>query len=233
MDVKVTEAVMAEHAQQGSQETVRQAASETIKEGVDIRKRVHDLTLAALGRQGFERGAVRDVVRAVTEGVGLGAEASRADMRQALAEAFRGLDDALVKSVQAGNEALKHLVSAGKDFSEHDLRQALAGLKKVEDDFLATVEQVADAASDKVRPELRELVRTATSTGTQTGKQVATTMSEFARRFSAASLEATLAGLQAASEFGARFALAASGVLAGMADALQKPRAEKEQPPKT
>jgi hypothetical protein len=47
-------------------------------------------------------------------------------------------------------------------------------------------------------------------------------MTEFAERFSLASIDLALAGIAAATEFGTRFAALASGVLAGMADALAK-----------
>jgi len=63
-------------------------------------------------------------------------------------------------------------------------------------------------------------------TGTETGRQVASTLTEFAQRASVASLDVTLAGLQAAGEFGARFALLAAGVLGGIADAIRKPESE-------
>lgn len=219
---------MADDPKDFSGENIRQAASESVQEGVDIRARVRDLTLSALGRRRFDRHGLREVVRAVTEGISLGAESGRADMRRALADAFRGLDDAMVKSVQAGQEALKRLIATGKDFSDHELKQALANLKKVEDDFVGTVSQVAEGASEKVRPELRAAVSEATRAGTQTGRQIASTMTEFGRRFSGAALEVTLAGLEAAGEFGARFALAASGVLAAMADALQQTEAARK-----
>jgi len=59
-------------------------------------------------------------------------------------------------------------------------------------------------------------------TGTETGRQVASTLSEFAQRASVATIDVTLAGLQAAGEFGARFTLLAAGMLGGLADAIRK-----------
>jgi hypothetical protein len=77
-----------------------------------------------------------------------------------------------------------------------------------------------------VQPELRAVLSEARRTGTETGRQVASTLSEFAQRASVASLDVTLAGLQAAGEFGARFALLAAGMLGGLADAIRKPDSE-------
>jgi hypothetical protein len=190
---------------------IRRAASESMKQGEDIRQLVHDLTLEALKSRRFDRDAIRDVVRAITEGITLGAEGSRLGVRQALAEGFRGMDHALTRSVQAGHEALRQMAAAGRGLSENEVKQALAGLRKIEEDFVATVEQVAHAANERVRPELSEVLRQAAHAGTETGRQTARLMAEF-----------TLGGLELAGEFGARFAQLAGGVLSGMADALDK-----------
>ena len=200
---------------------IREAARQTVRDGADIRAQVHELTLRALQSRRFDRNGIREVVRAVTEGTALGAERKHTGMRQAMAEALQGLDQALRTSAQAGGEALRQLTSSGRSFSDNELKQALANLRKLEHDFLDTVGQVADGTSESVRPELREALRNARHAGTATGKQVAHTMSEFAQKFGAASFEATLTGLETAADFGQRFTQIASGILSGMADALR------------
>jgi uncharacterized protein DUF6781 len=192
-------------------EDIRQATSESVRQGEDVRQRVHDLTLEALKSRRFDRQAVRDVVRAVTEGLTHAAPGSRLGVRHTLAEGFRGMDQALTTSVQAGHEALRQMVAAGRGFSENEVKQAAAGLRRIEEDFVATVEEVAHSASERLRPELSEVLRQAAHAGTETGRQSARLMAEF-----------TLGGLELAGEFGARFAQLAGGVLAGMADALDK-----------
>lgn len=211
---------------------VRAAAAETVREGTDIRAKVHELTLLALNSQRFDRSGMREVIRAVTEGAATGAEKSGADMRLAMSEALRGMDQALRTSAEAGHMALRTLAASGKTFSDTEFKTALASLRKLEDDFLNTVGQVADAASTQVQPELREALRTARKSGTETGKQVALTMGDFAQKFSAASADAAVAGLEAAGQFGARFAAVASGVLGGLADALRASAEKKDKPDK-
>lgn len=223
---------MADERNQSDEQT-RQRASEAVRSGEDIRRRVHDLTLEALRNRRFDRQGIRQVVRAVAEGAALGAQASRADLRQALADAFRGMDEALTRSAEAARTALRQLVATGRDFSDSELKQALASLRKLEEDFLATVGHVADAAGETVSPELRRILREARASGTETGRKVSATMAEVAQRLSVASIDLALAGVAAASEFGARFAAAASGVLAGMADALRPTETPApEKPPK-
>ncbi len=210
-----------------SEERLKQAAEAFVRQGVDIRARVHDLTLAALQSRKFDRDAMRDVYRAITAGVATGAE-GMPDMRQALADGLKGMDQALAKSAEACATALKQLVSTGKNFSDTELKSALASLKKLEDDFVTTVASVAESAESKVQPELRGALGNLVHTGTATGKQLGLTINEFTHSMASFSIDATVAGLEVASEFGARFANLASGILAGVSDALQK----KPEPPK-
>jgi protoporphyrinogen oxidase len=191
-------------------EDVSKAAAESVRQGEDIRKRVHDLTLEALSSRRFGREAIRDVARSMTEGIARGAEGSRLGVRHALAEGLRGLDEALSATVQAGQEALREMKASGRH-EDGELRQALAGLRKVEQDFVAAVEEAARAAGERVAPELRSVLSQTVHAGTETGRRSAKLMAEFA-----------LGGLELAGEFGARFAQLAGGVLAGMADALDK-----------
>ena len=212
---------MAENGEH-SGDTIRRAASDSIRRGEDVRERIRDLTLGALTSRRFDRQAIREVVRAITEGVSSGAESGGAGTRQSLAEAFRGMDQALAKSVQAGQEAIRRLVDTGRGVSDREVQQAFAGLQKIEEDFVATVGQVAESASERVRPELRETLGQATRAGTETGRQIAATMTELTRSLAGASVEFTLAGIEIAGAFSVRFAQIAGGVLAGMADALDK-----------
>jgi Skp family chaperone for outer membrane proteins len=200
------------------EDSLRKAAGEAMKAGEDVTRRVRDLTLDALRNRRFDREGIREVVRAVTEGMASAAPASGGTLRQAMGQAFRGMDEALTKSVEAGEGALRQMVATGRGLADNEVKQALAGLKKIEEDFVDTVSKVASSANERARPELRALVERATHAGTETGKQTAKLMAEF-----------TFAGMELAGEFSARFAKMASGVLAGMADALEKSAAEKKR----
>ena len=203
-----------------STDSIRQAAIEAMKTGEDVTRRMRDITLDALKNRRFDREGIREVVRAVTEGMAAAAPASGGTMRHVMGQAFRGMDEALTKSVEAGEAALRQMVSTGRGVADNEVKQALAGLKKIEEDFVDTVSKVAASANERVRPELRELVERATRVGTETGKQTAKLMAEF-----------TFAGMELAGQFSVRFAQMASGVLAGMADALEKSAAEKRKQP--
>jgi hypothetical protein len=201
-----------------AEDSVRKAAYDAMKAGEDVGRRMREVTLDALRNRRFDREGIREVVRSVTEGMAAAAPASGGSARKALGMAFRGMDEALTKSVEAGESALRQMVATGRGISDNEVKQALAGLKKIEEDFVATVSQVASSANERVRPELEELVRRATHAGTETGRQAAHLMTEFA-----------YTGMELAGQFSVRFAQMASGVLAGMADALEKSAAEKQR----
>ena len=203
-----------------STDSIRKAAVDAMKSGGDVARRVQEVTLEALRNRRFDREGIRDVVRAVTEGMAAAAPASGGTVRQVMGQAFRGMDEALTKSVEAGEQALRQLVSTGRGVADNEVKQALAGLKKIEEDFIDTVSKVASSANERARPELRALVERATHAGTETGRQTAKLMAEF-----------TFAGMELAGQFSVRFAQMASGVLAGMADALEKSAAEKRKQP--
>jgi len=203
-----------------STDSIRKAASDAMKSGEDVARRMREVTLDALRNRRFDREGIRDVVRAVTEGMAAAAPASGGSVRQAMGQAFRGMDEALTKSVEAGERALRQLVATGRGVADHEVKDALAGLKKIEQDFIETVSKVASSANERARPELRALVERATQFGTETGKQTARLMAEF-----------TFTGMELAGQFSVRFAQMASGVLAGMADALEKSAAEKRKHP--
>jgi hypothetical protein len=199
-------------------ESLKKSASEAVKAGEDVARRVRDLTLDALRNRRFDREGIRDVVRAVAEGMAAAAPASGGSLRKAMGQAFRGMDEALTRSVEAGQAAVRQMVATGRGINDNEVKQALAGLKKIEEDFIDTVSKVASSANERARPELRALVERATHAGTETGRQAAKLMAEFA-----------FSGIELAGQFSVRFAQMASGVLAGMADALEKSASDKQR----
>ncbi len=218
-----------------SDERIRAEASDSMRGGADLRERVREITLAALKERRFDSAAMRDVVRAVSEGIASGADrGTTRELRTAFADALSGLDAALRTSAEAGYAALKQMSATGRSFSEGEMKQALSSMRRIEEDFLGTVGQVAEKASAQVRPPLREALEQTRRAGTATGKQVASTMAEFTQRFSLASIDATVTGLEVAGEVGARFAALASGVLTGVSEALRpapRPAPAPDTPP--
>jgi hypothetical protein len=186
-----------------------------------IREHMRELTTEALQHGRIDTARVRDVVLVVA---GLGEPVpvpAEADVRQAIADAVKGLDAALLRSASAAHIALERLASRGKDFTDNDLKDALVTLGQLQEDCIAATKRLADATSGDLRQKLTELAVHAQSVGVDASSRVAGIMSEFAGRLGNVSQETAAAGLQTARAYSVRMAMLASGFLAGVADAMR------------
>ncbi|MHB1591715.1 MAG: DUF6781 family protein [Sulfuricella sp.] len=209
-----------------SSEEIKQAVSTSVEGGVDVRAKVRDLTLQALRTRRLDYDEIKPVITAVTEGISMGAAKHAGEVKAALSEGLAGLDEALTKAAEATRLALEQLTSQARDFSETDLSWALVNLKRLEEEFLDAVSVVADSATGRIKQEMRDLITHARRAGTDTGSKVAETVGALNNKVSATLHEGKAAGKDAAREMSARLASLASGILAGMADALHE-KAEK------
>ena len=192
--------------------TARDAAP-PVTEDQAIRQRVKELTSQVLQQGRMDPDAVRDVVRAVIGRTPSEMATSASDARELFAAAVRELDEALMKSAGATHSALQQLALRGKDFTDNDLKEALVSLKKLEEDYVAATSRIAEAMSGNLRRQMQELAAHAQNLGVEASARVATVMGEFASNVTSPGL-ATMRGASA------RMALLASGLLAGIADAL-------------
>jgi hypothetical protein len=206
---------------QMSNEQIRAAASESVAAGDNIRERVRELTLQALQSRRLDFDSIRDVMKSMTEGISVGAERRGHDVRSAMADAFTGMDQAMSKAAQASSLALKELTDRGREFSSTELRQGLDRMRQMEGDFLDSVRQVSQAASGTVKSEWQELIVHAQRAGTDTGRVISEAARDFSTRMTATMSDSAIAGMEAARQFGDRFAALASGMLAGMAEAIR------------
>lgn len=191
-----------------------------------IRERVRELTAQMLSGGGLDSEGVREVVRAMSGGAAmrpLDNDAARA----AFAEAIRGLDLALQSSARTVHAAFEALVARGKDFSDNDLKNAFAALQKLQEDYVAAANHIADATTGNLRRELTDLALHAQRVGADASVRMAQVMSEFANRMSGAYRGAPVPGFGAVREYSANMTMFTSGLLAGFADALRQQSEKK------
>jgi hypothetical protein len=198
-------------------------AAPAVAEDQPIRERVKKLTSQVLQQGRVDPEAVREVASAVFGRAPGAAAMTGAQAREFFAEAVRQLDDALVKSASATHGALQKLASRGQDFTDNDLKEALVSLRKLEEDYVAVSNRLAEAMSANLRREMTEIATHARTLGVEASVRVASMMGEFASSMGAASGLTT--GARTAS---ASMAMLASGVLAGIADALRAHTEAKE-----
>ena len=186
-----------------------------------IRERVRELTAQLLAGGKLDTEGVKDVVRAMSGGA-IKPPLDTAETREAFVETLRGLDESLQASSRAAHDALKALTSHGKGFSDNDLKNAFAALQKMQGDFVAAANHVADAATGNIRRELVDLALHAQQVGSDASVRVAQMMSEFANRMNASYRARAVPGLETVREYGANMTMVTSGLLAGVADALRQ-----------
>ena len=195
--------------------TTSDTISSAATEDQSIRERVKGLTSQVLHQGRVDPEAVRDIVRAVIGGTSATTAISGAEVRELFADAVRELDAALVKSAGAAHAALQQLAMRGKDFTDNDLKEALVSLRQLEQDYAAAASRIAEAMTGNLRREMMELAAHAQNVGVEASARVASMMGELAGGVSATP------GIATIRDASVRMALLASGVLAGVADALR------------
>jgi hypothetical protein len=210
---------------------LKSLASQSIKQGSDVRAAVRNLTLKALQQRELTLDQIGKVLRSVTEGVTLGVSNRELKVEKTLSDTVAGMDDALLKAVEASNVALHRLTGEGYDFEDSNLKRALDELEKLEDQFLQSIAQATESASEKIKaPWARVLAQTRLSR-TAAGLQVESTMRAYAKRAQEAMRTQRETGFKTAHLLTQNFAILASGILIGMSEGLGgKPAPAKPAP---
>jgi len=211
-----------------SEEMLKQMASESVKQGENLRLQVRDMTLQALKTRELTLDQIKQVMRAVTQGVNLGAATPAIDAGKALSEAIHGMDDALLKAVQANRLALEQFSSQSTEFTKTYLHQSLEQLKRVEEEFLGVLKQAAEASTGKLKEQWGEALKHTQFAGTDAGREAADTVEAFQNRMTATMRETQAATFKAFETFNSNFLTMASGILIGLSEALEAKQGERK-----
>ena len=211
-------------------QVLKNLASQSMKQGSNVRTAVRNLTLKALQQRELTLDQIGKVLRSVTEGVTLGVAKREIKVEKTLLDTVAGMDDALLKAVQASNVALHRLTGEGYDYEDSNLKQALDELERLEDEFLQSIVQATDTASEKIKAPWGRVLEKTKRSGTATGTQVASTIRDYAQRAQTAMREQRETGFKTAHLLTQNFAILASGILIGMSEGLgAKPAAAKRK----
>src|SRR2546423_8938472 len=153
-------------------EVLKGMAREAVKQSENLRTAVRELTLGALRGRELTVREIKRVVKAVTEGVNLGAASSKLDADRVLGEAFAGMDEAVLKAVQANHLALQQLAAQGQKLRESHLKKALDELERLEDEFVGAGKEATKKGSKQLRGQWAAVRQQKQSGGTQTAAEV-------------------------------------------------------------
>ena len=196
----------------------------TARQGAQLRKAAGEATLAAL--QGREltlkniRGALKQVAEAAGAGAAknLGAGIVPEDL---LDKAVAGMDDALLKAVEANRAALATLAAQGADLREKHMKKALDDLDKMEDTLFAALRKAAQGAGAPIAGAWGQVLEKMQAGGTLSGAQAAATLEALTQQMQGAMRSTRAASLRAAQALAESYTAMVSGVLLGMSEALQ------------
>ena len=197
----------------------------TAKQGEQVRKAVGDATLAALQGRELSLKNIRSTLKAVTEAANTGVAKNMGagvDAEAMLEKAVAGMDDALLKAVEANRLALGQLVAQGADLREKHLSKALADLEKFEDTLMASVRKAAGGAGDQLGAQWGAVLEKMQAGGTLSGTQATATAEKLMDDMQAAVRSSRAASLKAAQAMAESYTAMVSGVLLGMSEALQQ-----------
>lgn len=219
-------------------EMLKQMTAQAVAQGESLRATVRDLTLRALQSRELSLNQIKSVVRSVTEGVNIGALQGRLDADKVFGQALAGMDDALLKAVEASRIALVQ-ITGNREFRDSNLKKALNDLERLEDEFLNAVKKAAAGGGAPLKSQWAGVLADKMEAGTAAGQQAMAMIEQYGDQVRAAARAQREVGFKAAHALAQNFGALASGVLIGLSEALnastptEKPAAKAAPKPAT
>jgi hypothetical protein len=195
------------------------------RSGTQLREAASQATLQALQGRELTLKNIRSALKSVSEAASLGAmQNTRAgvDPEKLLEKAVAGMDDALLKAVDANRAALQQFLAQGADLREKHLKKALDDLDKLEDTMFAALRKTAQGAGAPLAGAWEQVLGRMQAGGTASGAQAAATAEQALQQAQATLRAGRTAGLRAAQALAEGYAAMVSGVLVGMSEALKQ-----------
>jgi hypothetical protein len=216
------------------QALIDQFASANAQQTAQLRSSVFNATLSALQGRELSLKNIRGVLGTVTQAASAGAAKNpllgSLDAQTLLDNAVSGMDDALLKAVEANRMALQQFVDKGVDLRETQLKKALAEMEKFEDTLLGSVKKAAAAVGDPMAGPWAQVLEKFNLSGTQTGQKASGAAEQLTAQMAqmqTALRDSRAAGLRAAQTLAESYTALVSGVLLGLSDALRQSSAAK------
>jgi len=208
-------------------EVLKGLARESVKQGENLRTAVREVTLNALKSRELTLAEIKRVVKTVTEGVNLGAAGAKMDAERVLGEALAGMDDAVLRAVQANHIALQQLSAQGQSMRESHMKKALDELERLEDEFVASVKEATKKGSKQLKDQWASVLQQKQAVGLETAAQVEATMEQFGDQMREAVKQQRRTALKAAELMAENFTTLANGILIGLTEGLQQGKKTK------
>ena len=205
--------------------------SATAKQGEQLRKATTEATLAALNGRELTLKNIRAALKQVADAASTGLAknvVTGVDPEAMLDKAVSGIDEALLKAVDANRVALATLTAQGADLREKHLAKALGDLDKMEEAMFSALKKSAGGAAAPLAGAWGQVLEKMQAGGTLSGAQAASTAEQMAEQMQSAMRSTRTASIRAAQALAESYTAMVSGVLLGMSDALQSGGAPKK-----
>jgi len=205
-------------------ELIEMFETATTKGGEQLRQAASSATLQAL--QGREmtitniKGALKTVADAASQGAARNLNPG-VDPQALLDKAVGGMDDALLKAVEAHRAALQTLMAQGADLKEKHLKRALSDLEKMEDTMFGVLKKAADGAGAPLAGAWAQILEKTQLGGTRAGASATATTQDLLAQMQVGMRETRATSLKAAEALAQGYGALVSGVLLGMSEALK------------
>lgn len=200
--------------------------SATAQGSAQVREAAHAATLQALQAREMTLKNVRGALKSVAQAASVGAADNLQpgiDVEDLLDKTLAGMDDALLKAVEAHRAALRQLAAQGADLRDKHLRKALDDLEHFEDAVVAAAKKAAGGAGASLGDAWHQaLQRMQQAGGSAAGTQAAATVEQMLDQMHSAVRSSRAASMRAAQALAESYSAMVSGVLIGMSQAMQQ-----------
>lgn len=197
--------------------SLREAANEG---GEDLRARVRGLVLKAIVHRKADPKAFRKVMKEAVAGLGEGMDGHADRAAASLKDGLAGLDEAVGKSLYALQSALEETWGNGRRFADADLREAYDAVRGLDDDLVGTLREAAGKSKGVLKDEFGRLSEHLARNGSDTGTQLKSVLEVLGRQLAGTATDAGRDVKVDAREAAGRLSAVTSGILRGVADAL-------------
>jgi hypothetical protein len=203
-----------------NEDEVRVPLREAASQGGDLRERVRGLVLQAIVDRKADPKALREVMKDAVAGLGEGLGDHAGNAGESIKSAVTGLDEALGKSLYALQSAVEETWGNGRRFADTDLREAYDAVRGLDDALVATLKDVGGKSKGIVKDEFTRLSDHLGRNGSDTGGHIASVLSVLGRDLGLTAKEAGRDVADDAREAAGRLSAVTSGILRGLADAV-------------
>jgi hypothetical protein len=205
--------------------------SATAQQGAQLRKATSEATLAALQGRELTLKNIRSSLKAISEAASAGAAKNLTagmDPELLIDKAVAGMDDAVLKAVEANRMALSTLMAQGADMRDKHLTKALDDLDKMEDTMFAAFKKTAAGAAGPLAGAWEQALEKMQAGGSASGAKASATAEQMAEQMQTAVRTTRAASMKAAQALAESYTAMVSGVLIGMSEAMQAKPARKK-----